>query len=316
MAKIIAVNRSEQKGTYKIPIEGRAQLVVGFGLERDAHGGDWHRQLSLLAEESIAKMTAQGAKGLVPGMFAENITTSGIELHTLPVGTRLRLGETVVEVTQIGKKCHSDCEIFKKLGKCIMPLEGIFAKVVKGGLVGQGDDVEVIERPIKAHILVASDKAFSGEREDASGTVLSKMLEEIAVVTGVTILPDDRDKLSEFMKKMADEGETDLLITSGGTGLAPRDVTPEATADVLEKAVSGIPEAMRQKSLEVTDRAMLSRALAGIRKKTLIVNMPGSPKACRECMDAIIGALPHAVETMRGEAYECALPSDKKQRLN
>ena len=108
----------------------------------DAHAGNWHRQISLLAQESIDKMTALGVSDLTPGKFAENITTSGIELHTLPVGTRLRIGDCLAEVTQIGKECHSHCEVFKQTGECIMPKKGIFTKVIKGGKVKAGDTIE------------------------------------------------------------------------------------------------------------------------------------------------------------------------------
>ena len=144
MARIVSVNISEKKGTFKYPAaEGR--LVLGFGLEGDAHGGPWHRQVSMLARESIDRMAALGAEGLTPGKFAENITTEGIALHTLPVGARLRLGECLVEVTQIGKECHNDCAIKKAVGKCVMPTEGIFAVVVKEGTVRAGDEIEILE---------------------------------------------------------------------------------------------------------------------------------------------------------------------------
>lgn len=144
MASIVSVNISLKKGTVKQPVaEGR--LRKDHGIEGDAHAGNWHRQLSLLAQESIDKMIAMGGGDLQPGMFAENVTTQGITLHTLPVGTKLRLGETLVEVTQIGKACHKHCEIYHKLGACIMPFEGIFAVVVQEGTIRAGDVVEIVE---------------------------------------------------------------------------------------------------------------------------------------------------------------------------
>ena len=142
MAKITSINISVKKGTFKQPVE-RAELRVDHGIVGDAHAGNWHRQISLLAQESIDKMTALGIEGLVPGKFAENMTTEGIELFTLPVGTRLRLGECLVEVTQIGKECHQHCEIYKKVGQCIMPHEGIFVKVLIPGVVRVGDSIKV-----------------------------------------------------------------------------------------------------------------------------------------------------------------------------
>ncbi|MCE5187880.1 MAG: MOSC domain-containing protein [Eubacteriales bacterium] len=138
MAKITSINISPRKGTFKQPVL-QAELKVDHGIVGDAHAGNWHRQISLLAQESIDKMTALGLSDLVPGKFAENITTEGIELFTLPVGTRLKLGECLVEVTQIGKECHQHCEIYKKVGQCIMPHEGIFVKVLKPGVLSVGD---------------------------------------------------------------------------------------------------------------------------------------------------------------------------------
>ncbi len=143
MAEVVSVNISERKGTVKKEVL-EIRLRLRHGIEGDAHAGDWHRQISLLAEESVDKMRALLPQ-LQPGAFAENINTRGLSLKTLPVGTRLRLGETVVEVTQIGKQCHSDCEIKRLTGTCVMPTEGIFAVVVKEGTVRKGDPIEILE---------------------------------------------------------------------------------------------------------------------------------------------------------------------------
>lgn len=142
MAQVISVNISEKKGTVKREVP-EIRLRLCHGIVGDAHAGDWHRQISLLAEESVDRMRALLPE-LQPGAFAENINTAGIELKTLPVGARLRLGETVVEVTQIGKECHNDCEIKRTTGKCVMPTEGIFAMVVKEGTVRKGDEIEIL----------------------------------------------------------------------------------------------------------------------------------------------------------------------------
>jgi len=142
VAKITSINSSVKKGTFKHPVE-RAELRVDHGIVGDAHAGNWHRQISLLAQESIDKMTALGLDDLTPGKFAENITTEGISLYTLPVGTILRLGSCRVEVTQIGKECHQHCEIYKKVGQCIMPHEGIFVRVLTPGEIAVGDEVAV-----------------------------------------------------------------------------------------------------------------------------------------------------------------------------
>ena len=142
MAKITSINISPKKGTFKKPVE-RAELRVDHGIVGDAHAGNWHRQISLLGQESIDKMTALGLDDLTPGKFAENITTEGIILYTLPVGAILRLGNCRVEVTQIGKECHQHCEIYKKVGQCIMPHEGIFVRVLTPGTISAGDAVEI-----------------------------------------------------------------------------------------------------------------------------------------------------------------------------
>lgn len=142
MAKITSINISPKKGTFKQPVE-RAELRVDYGIVGDAHAGNWHRQISLLAQESIDKMIALGLPDLTPGKFAENITTEGISLYTLPVGTILRLGACCVEVTQIGKECHQHCEIYKKVGQCIMPHEGIFVRVLTPGEISVGDEIVV-----------------------------------------------------------------------------------------------------------------------------------------------------------------------------
>ncbi len=143
-AKVVSVNVSASKGTRKRPIES-ARLAPGLGIEGDAHAGDWHRQVSLLARESIDRISIPGLE-LSPGDFAENLTTSGIDLAGLPIGSVLRVGEAEIEVTQIGKECHLGCDIRRQVGDCVMPREGIFARVRKGGTVATGDAIEVVRR--------------------------------------------------------------------------------------------------------------------------------------------------------------------------
>jgi MOSC domain-containing protein YiiM len=143
-AKVVSVNISEKKGTIKRPVP-EIQLKLRHGIIGDAHAGDWHRQISLLAEESVDTMRDASPIPLNDGVFAENINTIGIDLKHLPIGTHLRIGETEVEVTQIGKECHNDCAIKKAVGKCVMPTEGIFAVVIREGTVRAGDEIEILE---------------------------------------------------------------------------------------------------------------------------------------------------------------------------
>ncbi len=144
MARVVSVNISARKGEQKHPVPA-IQLRLHHGIVGDAHAGNWHRQISLLAEESVDTMRAACPIALDPGVFAENINTMGIDLRHLPVGTHLRIGETEVEVTQIGKECHNDCAIKKAVGRCVMPTEGIFAVVVREGTVRAGDEIEILE---------------------------------------------------------------------------------------------------------------------------------------------------------------------------
>jgi len=303
--RIAAVCRSERRGVQKKPVSG-GLLVAGFGLKGDAHAGRWHRQVSLLAEESADKMRAKGLD-VGPGDFAENIITKGIELTALPVGTRIKMGaQALVEVTQIGKECHDRCAIYHLAGECVMPTEGIFVRVLRGGEVGPGDCVEVVGPAHTFWILTVSDRAAAGQREDASGPLLSALLEKRGFCrTGYAVVPDDRETIREALRQVVEGGLADLILTTGGTGLSPRDNTPEATADLIEKAAPGLVEAMRAASLKKTPHAMLSRATAGIAGSSLIVNLPGSPRAAQECLEVILPALPHGLDKLRGDPGEC-----------
>jgi molybdenum cofactor synthesis domain-containing protein len=160
---------------------------------------------------------------------------------------------------------------------------------------------------IKVGILTASDKGSKGERVDESGKVIAEAVRQIeGEVVIYRIVPDDRQQISKTLIEMSDEYNADLILTTGGTGFSQRDITPEATLDVVERQVPGIPEAMRQKSLQITNRAMLSRAVAGIRGKTLIINMPGSPKAVSESLEVVLPVLTHAIQILNGTTGECA----------
>lgn len=159
----------------------------------------------------------------------------------------------------------------------------------------------------RAAILTASDKGSAGEREDKSGILIRELLEAKGYqIVFYKVLPDDWNQLAETMKQICDQHQADLLLTTGGTGFSPRDCTPEATLDIAEKLVPGIPEAIRAYSLQITKRAMLSRAVAVIRKQTLIINLPGSPKAVEESLTFILDQLPHGLEVLSGQSGDCA----------
>lgn len=310
MATVISVNISEKKGTIKHPVPS-IQLKLRHGIVGDAHAGDWHRQISLLAEESVDTMRAVCPISLDAGVFAENINTRGLDLKNLAIGTHLRIGETEVEVTQIGKECHSDCAIRRQTGDCIMPREGVFARVVKGGTIHTGDEMKLLptpaDLPLRAAVITLSDKGSRGEREDKSGPLIVEMLTATGYkVEEALLLPDDAAQLKTQLLRLADARQVNLILTTGGTGFAPRDITPEVTLSVAERNVPGIAEAMRYHSLTITPRGMLSRAASVLRGKTLIVNLPGSPKAVKENLEYILPSLAHGIRLAAGLDGECA----------
>ncbi|MBR1471234.1 MAG: MOSC domain-containing protein [Lachnospiraceae bacterium] len=305
MGIVRAVCISEQKGTAKKNV-GSARLIENWGLENDAHAGKWHRQVSLLSFEEVEKFRARGAK-VEDGAFGENLLVEGYDLKTLPVGTVFRCGEVVLELTQIGKKCHSECEIYKMVGDCIMPREGVFAVVLRGGTVQTGDTLEVVApNGYTAAVLTASDKGSRGEREDISGPAAAACLKGFGyAVKSVGVLADDEDAIYKELVRLVDEEKVDAVFTTGGTGLSARDHTPEATLRAATRQVPGIAEAIRWNSLQITPRAMLSRAVSVMRNRSLIINLPGSPKAVRECLDYVLPALSHGMGILTGREGEC-----------
>lgn len=301
MGKVMAVCVSEARGTPKRNI-GRARLRADWGVEGDAHAGNWHRQVSLLSYEAVQAFNARGAN-VADGAFGENLLVSGFDFKRLPVGTRLRCGDVRLEITQIGKECHSGCEIYQRVGDCIMPREGVFARVLAGGEVAVGDEMTLVHR---VGILTASDKGARGEREDVSGPRIRSLLSAGYETVAYTVVPDDRETIARELIRLSDEVGCDLILTTGGTGFAPRDVTPEATRDVCDRMAPGIAEAIRAQSMRITIRAMLSRGVSGIRGRTLIVNLPGSPKAVEESMAVFLDVVGHGLNLLRGTDGECA----------
>lgn len=328
--KIVALCISEARGTVKHAVL-EARLIKDYGIDGDAHAGHWHRQVSLLSAEQvnafnerIASSNAQiqqQAKGLeagaakliepaVEGTFGENILVSGIDLRKLPVGTLLKAGEVVLQLSQIGKECHSHCQIFKRVGDCIMPREGVFATVEQGGVLTPGMEITAYlpkaDAQLRAAVITLSDKGSLGQRVDTAGPRAAELLAKAGYdVVEQVLLPDVQAKIERELKRLADSRQVDLIITTGGTGMAPRDVTPEATLAVATRLVPGIAEAIRAGSLAITKRAMLSRGVSVLRNSTLIVNLPGSKKAVEEALEMVLPTIEHGIRLAKGTDGEC-----------
>ena len=309
MGTLLGICISEKKGTQKKQVP-EAFLRADWGIEGDAHAGNWHRQISLLGIEKIEQFREKGAEAEF-GAFGENLIVEGYDLRNLPVGTRFQIGEEVLlEMTQIGKECHTHCAIYHQVGDCIMPREGVFAVVLHGGWIRPGDPVNMIpadpDRPFTAAVITLSDKGYRGEREDTSGPAAVKILEENGYrVVETMILPDDREMLERQLIRLADQRQVSLILTSGGTGFSERDQTPEATMNVATRNAPGIAEAIRAGSMQITRRAILSREVSVIRNQTLIVNLPGSTKAVIESLGFVIDQFDHGLKILTGRDGEC-----------
>ena len=237
MGKLLAICTSPKRGTVKTEVPS-AVLTPEWGIVEDAHGGNWHRQVSMLSAE---KIEAFRKKIWVDyGAFGENLVIEGFDFRNLPVTSRFAIGDVVLEMTQIGKECHNDCVIKQQTGECIMPHEGVFARVLTGGEIHVGDEVTLLPAlenpPLRAAVITLSDKGSRGEREDKSGPLIVEMLTAAGYVVEETmILPDEAKALKAQLIRMADGRQVNLVLTTGGTGFSPRDITPEATPPALPK---------------------------------------------------------------------------------
>ncbi len=301
---IVSVNISEEKGTVKKPV---AHIDLNeMGIRGDAHAGPWHRQVSLLGEESVKRFSDRADREITFGEFAENITTRGIELaDTLPLD-RLSSKSVELEITQIGKKCHgSGCAIFNEVGDCVMPKEGIFARVIKGGRLQAGDELSYHPRRFRILVVTLSDRASRGDYEDKSGPAVNHILREHFEArrrrTGIDniIMPDDELELRELLEKSAG-GDYDFIITTGGTGVGKRDITPDVVRPMLDKEIPGIMEMIRVRYGADKPNALLSRGVAGLMGSVFIYTLPGSVRAANEYMSEIVKTMEHLVYMLHG----------------
>jgi len=315
--RVEAICVSQEKGTAKRPVE-QATFVVDYGIQGDAHAGEWHREVSLLSAEEVAEWRKQ-APDLGPGDFAENVLVSGIDLGSLGLGTCLRLGkEAEVVITQIGKECHGHrCTVFERLGECLMPRRGLFARVTSGGTVRPGDTVtveaQIGRENCQAVVLTVSDRCARGEATDTAGPAAAALLRDKlhAHVYTTEVVPDEQAKIEERLRHYCEGHTIDLVVTVGGTGFSPRDVTPEATRAVVQRPTPGLDEAMRSASMAKTPHAMLSRGASGICRSTLILNLPGSERGAVENLEAVLPALQHGIDKLRGDPSDCGPPRDE-----
>jgi molybdenum cofactor synthesis domain-containing protein len=295
---------SSKKGIAKHDIPS-ATLLLDYGMEADAHAGEWHRQVSLLAHTDIEFMRAKGLS-LKPGAFGENLVIDGVNTAELGVGSQLRVGPVLLELTQVGKVCHTRCAIYYTTGDCIMPRTGLFARVVEAGEVTAGMPVEIVHRvdrsTLQAAVITASDRRSAGQTIDTAGPAVAASLTSKlgARIAWTKLVPGEVSEIAEAIKDFS-ERRVDIILTVSGTGADVRDVTPEATRKVVDRELPGLAEAMRAASSAKTPNAWLSPAVAGIRRETLIVNLPGSKKAAVENLEAILPVIPHAVKMLRNE---------------
>ncbi len=246
-----SLNISEKKGTIKTP---RKEIILNkLGIEGDAHAGKWHRQVSLLAEESIHSFESELGRKINFGEFAENITTFGFQVHKTKPFDRFKTSEVELEVTQIGKKCHgTNCEIFQQTGKCVMPTEGIFCRVIKGGKLKENDVLEYVPKNFRIKVITLSDRAFEGIYQDKSGPLIEKLSKDWFQSQGYlsesnrVVIPDETSILEKELQSAVDEN-FDIVYTTGSTGIGPRDVAPEIIKNFIDIEIPGIMDLIRIK---------------------------------------------------------------------
>jgi len=298
-AIIRSVNTSVKKGEVKSPV--KTIRLTDQGIEGDAHAGPHHRQVSLLSVESIRKYEQKTGSQVPLGGFGENITTEGFTLHRAHPLDRFQKGEVLLEMTQVGKKCHGKrCAIYKDTGECIMPDEGIFCRVLQGGALEPGDRLEYHPKQFSLKVITLSDRAAAGIYPDRSGKLVLEEVskwfrqKELALASDSLLIPDEQEVFSRELSAAIGEG-TDLIFTTGSTGLGSRDIAPEVAEELMEKKIPGIMDLIRVKYGMVNPNALLSRSVAGIAGSTLIFVLPGSTRAVKEYLEEILKSLWHMI---------------------
>lgn len=302
--EVVAVNVSAEKGTVKHPV-GQARMDE-YGIVGDAHAGPWPRQVSMISEELMSEFAIKVGRIIEPGNFGENLTVRGLDLRQVGLLDRFLIGQIKLEVTQIGKECHGDqCAIFRETGKCIMPHEGVFCRVRTGGEVQPGDKIELVAKILRILVLTLSDRASRGDYVDQGGPMVkAKLVEFFAgkrwhAQIETKILPDDVALIRQELER-AREGAADIVFTTGGTGVGPRDVAPDVVTSMADKIIPGIMDLIRLKFGQNNPNALLSRSVAAILGQSIVYTLPGSPKAVTEYMDEILKTMEHVVFMVYG----------------
>jgi len=296
--KILELNISEKRGVKKEPVKNIT--IDNLGVVDDAHRGSWHRQVTLLSKEAISEFEIKHNRKTYSWEFAVNILLEGLDISKVGLFDKIKINDTtVLEVTQIGKKPHNyDSPVMRDTGDNIMFKQGLFARVISGGDVKIGDNVEYIPRPLKIKVITLSDRASRGEYEDLSGPEIRKALDEYFADTrwklevSSTIIPDDEKKL-EYELTSAKSDNFDFVFTTGGTGISPRDITPDVVTRMSDKIIPGVMDHIRIKYGSKKPNALLSRSVATVMGNSIVYTLPGSVKAVNEYMETILETAEH-----------------------
>jgi len=294
-AKVLSVSLSSERGPKK-PV---SELKLNSkGIVGDVHAKIWNRQVSIIDIVHINKFKKlTEARDTEFGEFAENITSEGLHDIDFKTFDLLKIGDSILEVTQVGKPFHDE---FRELGNYVMPRVGIFCRVKKEGIIKVEDKIEFIPKIYKALIITLSDRASAGEYEDKSGPKVKELLEnylkKIKVRYNIdhNIIPDSEDQLREILNKAKKE-KIDFIITTGGTGIGKRDITVDIVQEMLDKEIPGVMEMIRLKYGQEKPNALLSRGVAGVLDDSLVYTLPGSVKAVQEYMNEILKTMLHLV---------------------
>ena len=298
--KVLSVNLSAERGVKKPVSE---LILTEKGIQGDVHAGHWNRQVSIIDQSHIQRFKKiTEARDTQFGEFAENITAEGLHDIDFQTFDLLKIGEAILEVTQVGKPFHDQ---FRELGNYVMPRVGVFCRVKKAGSIKKNDSIEHLPKIYKNLVITLSDRAAQGEYEDKSGpeiiTYLNQFWKKKKVRYQVEhiIIPDDSKQLEEHLTK-AKNNTVDIVITTGGTGIGKRDITVDTVRSMLDKEIPGVMEMIRMKYGIEKPNALLSRGVAGVMNDSLVYTLPGSVKAVNEYMTEILKTMQHLIYMLHG----------------